>query len=49
MKPEIPTVGAMEVELVQWPDDESRLTEMRSAGRARLVVVPEGVAPPPST
>ena len=46
MKPEIPTVGAMEVELVQWPDDESRLTEMRSAGRARLVVVPEGVAPP---
>lgn len=32
--------------MVRWPAEESRLAEIRSAGHARLVLVPEGVAPP---
>jgi len=40
------TVTAMHVELVRWPAEEERLAEVRAAGLARLVLVPEGVAPP---
>jgi DNA-binding response OmpR family regulator len=36
----------MQVELVRWPGEETRLAEIRAAGSARLVLVPEGVAPP---
>lgn len=36
----------MQVELVRWPSEEARLTELRNAGAARLVLVLEGVAPP---
>ncbi|MCB1040228.1 MAG: winged helix-turn-helix domain-containing protein [Acidimicrobiales bacterium] len=36
----------MQVELIRWPAEEARLSEVRSAGLARLVLVPEGVAPP---
>ncbi len=36
----------MQVELVRWPAEEARLAEIRAAGQARLVLVPEGVAPP---
>ncbi|HRW37972.1 MAG: winged helix-turn-helix transcriptional regulator [Acidimicrobiales bacterium] len=36
----------MHVELVRWPAEEERLAEVRAAGLARLVLVPEGVAPP---
>lgn len=36
----------MEVELVRWPTEESRLSQMRRDGLPRLVLVPEGVAPP---
>lgn len=32
--------------MVHWPVEESRLAEIRAAGGARLVLVPEGVAPP---
>lgn len=32
--------------MVRWPAEEARLTAIRAAGRARLVLVPEGVAPP---
>ena len=32
--------------MVRWPAEEARLSEIRSAGHARLVLVPEGVAPP---
>lgn len=32
--------------MVRWPAEESRLAAIRSAGQARLVLVPEGVAPP---
>ncbi|MCB0976821.1 MAG: helix-turn-helix domain-containing protein [Acidimicrobiales bacterium] len=39
----------MEVELVKWPAEESRLTELRSAGSARLLLVEERAAPPVST
>lgn len=34
------------VEVIRWPSDESLLTRLRRAGRARLVLVPAGVAPP---
>jgi len=36
----------MQVELVQWPGEEARLSVMREDGRPRLVMVPVGVAPP---
>jgi DNA-binding response OmpR family regulator len=36
----------MQVELVRWPNEEDRLTAVRSAGRARLVLVDEGSEPP---
>jgi two-component system OmpR family response regulator len=36
----------MQVELVRWPVEEARLAEIRATGLARLVLVPEGVAPP---
>ena len=39
----------MQVELVRWPAEETRLAEIRVAGHARLVMVPEGVAPPLTT
>ncbi len=39
----------MKVELVRWPNEEDRLTQMRRDGEARLVLVPEGVAPPLTT
>lgn len=32
--------------MVRWPAEEARLTTIRAAGHARLVLVPEGVAPP---
>lgn len=32
--------------MVRWPAEEAKLAEIRSAGHARLVLVPEGVAPP---
>jgi len=32
--------------MVRWPAEEARLAEIRIAGQARLVLVPEGVAPP---
>jgi len=36
----------MEVELLHWPVDEDRLVELRSAGRARLLVIdPDTEAP----
>lgn len=40
------TVGSMQVELVRWPEEEGRLTQIRTAGRARLVLVSQGVSPP---
>lgn len=46
MKRGVRTVTAMHVELVRWPAEEERLAEVRAAGLARLVLVPEGVAPP---
>ena len=46
MKSDLRTVTAMHVELVRWPAEEERLAEVRAAGLARLVLVPEGVAPP---
>ena len=46
MKPPIRTVSDMQVEIVRWPADEARLSAARQAGQARLVLVPEGVAPP---
>lgn len=36
----------MQVELVRWPSEEARLTALREARAARLVMVLEGVAPP---
>src|SRR3954453_14663789 len=36
----------MRVEMVQWPEEEKSLAAMRRDGTARLVLVPEGVAPP---
>src|SRR4051794_13305891 len=36
----------MQVEMVRWPAEENRLAEIRTSGQARLVLVPEGVAPP---
>ena len=36
----------MQVELIRRPAEEARLSEVRSAGLARLVLVPEGVGPP---
>jgi len=36
----------MDVEMVRWPTDEHRLDEIRAAGAARLILVPEGVRPP---
>ncbi|MFN8016620.1 MAG: winged helix-turn-helix domain-containing protein [Acidimicrobiales bacterium] len=36
----------MQVELVRWPDEESRLAAVRSSGQARLVLVSEGASPP---
>jgi DNA-binding winged helix-turn-helix (wHTH) protein len=46
VKPGLPTVGDMQVELVRWPTEEDRLTAVRTAGRARLVMVAEGSDPP---
>lgn len=46
MKQVVRTVAAMQVEIVRWPAEEARLSAIRSAGRARLVLVPDGVAPP---
>jgi len=34
------------VELVQWPSDEQRLSQLRRDGLPRLVLVPQGTAPP---
>lgn len=39
----------MQVELVRWPGDEQRLSQLREAGSPRLVLVPDGVAPPLSS
>ncbi len=36
----------MKVELVQWPSEEQRLTQLRRDEVPRLILVPEGVAPP---
>lgn len=36
----------MKVELVQWPTDEDRLAELRRQQLPRLVLVPDGLAPP---
>lgn len=36
----------MDVELVRWPGDQVRLAQVRKAGAARLVLVPEGMVPP---
>lgn len=46
MKPGLPTVADMQVELVRWPTEEERLAAARTAGRARLVLVAEGIEPP---
>ncbi|CAN5792518.1 hypothetical protein BH23ACT2_BH23ACT2_06740 [soil metagenome] len=46
MKRAIPTVSAMEVELVRWPTEEPQLAQMRRDGQPRLVLVPTGIAPP---
>lgn len=40
------TVGPMKVELVQWPSEEQRLTQLRHDEVPRLVLVPEGLSPP---
>lgn len=42
----VPSVAAMKVELVQWPTEEQRLTQLRRDEIPRLVLVPEGLAPP---
>lgn len=39
----------MHVELVEWPGDEDRLSEVRRTEVPRLILVPAGVAPPLST
>jgi len=39
----------MEVELVRWPAEEARLSELRTAGMARLVLVDDRAAPPMSS
>lgn len=39
----------MKVELVQWPSEEQRLAELRRDEVPRLILVPEGMAPPLST
>jgi two-component system OmpR family response regulator len=36
----------MKVELVRWPTEEDRLADLRRAKTPRLVLVPEGYAPP---
>lgn len=36
----------MDVELVSWPRDQTRLDHAHRTGAARLVLVPEGVSPP---
>jgi DNA-binding response OmpR family regulator len=36
----------MDVELVRWPDEEARLSELRHRGIPRLVLVAEASAPP---
>jgi len=38
----------MDVELLHWPVDEERLVELRSAGRARLLVIDPGTEAPVS-
>ncbi len=40
------TLPDMQVELVQWPSDEERLSQLRRDEVPRLVLVPEGLAPP---
>jgi two-component system, OmpR family, response regulator len=35
-----------DVVLVRWPDESERLATLRSAGTPRLLLVPEGAAPP---
>lgn len=39
----------MEVELVRWPGDEERLVQVRERDVPRLILVPEGLAPPLNT
>jgi len=36
----------MKVELVEWPSEEERLAQLRREHVPRLVLVPEGMAPP---
>lgn len=36
----------MKVELVQWPSEEQRLSQLRRDDIPRLILVPEGMAPP---
>lgn len=36
----------MQVEILRWPHEEAKLHTLRLHGRPRLVLVPEGVAPP---
>jgi DNA-binding response OmpR family regulator len=36
----------MQVEILRWPQEEAKLHSLRLGGRPRLVMVPEGVAPP---
>lgn len=36
----------MQVEIVHWPSEQNRLTDLRSSGRPRLVVVRDGDLPP---
>lgn len=35
--------------MVRWPAEEARLSEIRTANQPRLVMVPEGIAPPLTT
>ena len=42
----IRTVLPMKVELVEWPSEEERLSQLRRDHVPRLVLVPEGMAPP---
>lgn len=46
VKPDDRTFAGMDVELVRWPADQSRLEQVRGTGAARLVLVPEGVSAP---
>ena len=42
----MPTVGGMEVELVHWPAEERRRSELRATSRPRILLVGEGEPAP---